>query len=107
MTLPTSRFHLQRSVVLENFLVHGEAGVYRYGDFLPRMGTVAPARLRQAQAHIMLIILKYYMVARDRPIRKANRDSEAAPRVKIGMSRSESIELPTRGFSGPVKSISY
>jgi len=39
------------------------------------------------------------MVARGGPIRKANQDSEAARRVKIGLSRSESIEPPTRGFS--------
>ena len=39
------------------------------------------------------------MVTRGRPIREANQDSEAARRVRIGLSRSESIELPTRGFS--------
>jgi hypothetical protein len=39
------------------------------------------------------------MVARGGPIRKANQDSKAARRAKIGHSRSESIEPPTRGFS--------
>ncbi len=39
------------------------------------------------------------MVARGGPIREANQDSEAARRVLIGLSRSESIEPPTRGFS--------
>jgi hypothetical protein len=35
---------------------------------------------------------QYEMVARGGPIRKANQDSEAARRVRIGFSRSESIE---------------
>ena len=32
------------------------------------------------------------MVARGGPIREANQDGEAARRVRIGLSRSESIE---------------
>ena len=39
------------------------------------------------------------VVARGGPIREANQDSEAARRVRIGLSRSESIDPPTRGFS--------
>jgi hypothetical protein len=39
------------------------------------------------------------MVARGGPIREANQDSAAARRVRIGQSRFESIEPPTRGFS--------
>ncbi len=42
---------------------------------------------------------RFEMVARGGPIRKANQDSAAARRVRIGLSRSESIEPPTRGFS--------
>jgi len=60
-----------------------------------------------AGRYYLLFLFEIMMVARDRPIREANQDSEAARRVRIGISRSESIELPTRGFSGPVKSISY
>ena len=33
------------------------------------------------------------------PIREANQDGEAARRVRIDLSRFESIEPPTRGFS--------
>ena len=39
------------------------------------------------------------MVARGRPIREANQDSEAARRVRVGLRRSESIEPPIRKFS--------
>jgi len=39
------------------------------------------------------------MVARDGPIRAANKDSAAARRARIGACRSESIEPSTRGFS--------
>jgi len=44
-------------------------------------------------------VVLFEMVARGGPIREANQDSEAARRVWIGLSRSESIEPPTRGFS--------
>jgi len=40
-----------------------------------------------------------FVVASGGPIGEANQDSEAARRVTIGLSRSESIEPPTRGFS--------
>ena len=54
-----------------------------------------------AQRYYLLFLFEIMMVARDRPIREANQDSEAARRVRIGVGRSESIELPTRGFSDP------
>ena len=45
------------------------------------------------------------MVARGGPIRKANQDGEAARRVRIDLSRFESIEAPTRGFSVRVSAL--